>query len=458
MNNNTNNKTQIELPQETTTLKPSPKAGRRADASTYTYAEPFNRDRHGNPIPRRQVYFRPVVTLDGQALVDAAEAAAESDEKALAGLVRAKAVNAVKAAENAREVEESIHRHMEYKNALAEERIQALEVELAKAEQVETDARAKSAEACAHARIEFRPDSPTIQFAENEPASVEELAGSEGVASPKAEPSLLSRLWWKFVATFGAGAVFGIGLGALIGGVEVSALSDEMGKSGFWIAIGIVVMAIVGIPMGKQAEYVGASMTRRGFRFPWLGWANVANGLLLLAGIAFAIIKIESKVEQLGLFKSIRAESSLEGVILSQADLFWVSLMLVVPIVAAYVISGLGDGERAASRDYLLSVRRGKRDELIRTEEYATAMRLHEYLCSAMRERARVEADIARFKAMIRYDRTQDEDYRIEDVQNAAAAASHDAEDFLLFVSGVTRYRPRRKGLRSWLRSLFWGD
>ena len=70
---------------------------------------------------------------------------------------------------------------------------------------------------------------------------------------------------------------------------------------------------------------------------------------MLLVGLVLALVMIESKVEQLGLFKALGEQNSLEGFHIAQGDLFWVSLMLVIPTVACYVVLGFREGERLAN-------------------------------------------------------------------------------------------------------------
>lgn len=438
-------------------LKTNPisNSDRPADSATFSYPTPLRRDKRGNPIARRQVYFAPITTLDPDALIKAATEAANSPELGLAALVEAKVVNAVLAKENAVQVEESIHRHIEYKNALAEEKIEALEPQLETAEEVETEARAASAEACARAGIVFRPDSPSIEFTDSEPWSLNEIAGRESVATPKSKPGLWSQLWWKLLAAVGGGAVFGVGLGALVAGVNVRALGEEPVDAAFWIAVGIVVMSIVGVGISKLAEHLGAHLVRRGHKFAWIGWANLACAATFLAGLALALVRIESKVEQLGLFKSINAEKTMTGTVLAQADLFWVSLMLVVPIIAAYLINGLAEGERLATMDYLLSLRKAMREKITGCDAYAFALSAHERLRLAATRKGRIAAEIEKYKAMIRHDRTQQELDRIEDAQNAAAGASYEAVEYVEAICGVRQFTRRRKGFWQRLREFF---
>ena len=177
---------------------------------------------------------------------------------------------------------------------------------------------------------------------------------------------------------------------------------------------------------------------------------------MLLVGLVLALVMIESKVEQLGLFKALGEQNSLEGFHIAQGDLFWVSLMLVIPTVACCVVLGFREGERLANLAQLRALRHEVRQEIRLQGAYSATCALHQQVQYLRLQDASVEAEIEAHRARIRAEFTLEEKERLEDMEMDAAMASWEAEDSMLDSSRdpeSSQPRKLRDGLLGWLTS-----
>lgn len=411
-------------------LVPSPDGENRV--RPFSNIIPRRRNRSGEPIHRRFVWTRPLVALEADALVQTAAACATDPVEGRKRLPWLKALNAIAASENAVMLRQELEAGMARENAEAQARISELQPALRAADdemrRLTDDLESVAAPLGLRSALE-RAD---LDFAEDEPASLEELAGKYNLAPPEEHAGWAYRVGYKLLAGIGGETVFGISLGLLTGKLELLSLSEEWPMLVLWSGLGAIVMTLVGACLFPLAKELGDRSDRLGRRMPWLAGLQAVFTLVFLVGLAVAMIRIESKVEQLGLFKAIGEQSSLTGFHVAQADLGWVSLMLVIPTVCSYIVLGLKEGERLSKLAHLKALRQHHRERLCALPAYAKACSLRRQVQGARECQAKLEAEVQALKNRMRTGFTTEEKERLEDMEMDAAAASWDAEDAML--------------------------
>ncbi|MBI5708225.1 MAG: hypothetical protein HZC36_14680 [Armatimonadetes bacterium] len=419
---------------------------------TYSNIIPRRRGSGGQPKPRTIVGARPLVTLAPDALRQSGEAFGRSVDEGRQSLPRLKAASALAASDNAASLRRSFEERMAIQSSEAKMRVADLEPAL----------RALEAELAGHCSLLSAVAGPLgfcsvqdrqgLDFEEGEPVSLEVLAGRHQLPAPEEHVGWAQRTGYKLLAGIGGGTVFGISLGLLTGKLELYSLAEEWPWLFFWSGLGIAVMTLVGASLYPLGRGLGGLLYRAAIRTPWIGSFQMALTFLMLSGLVACLVLIESKVEQLGLFKAIGEQSTLQGFKVSQADLFWVSLMLVVPTVASYVVLGVREGERLAGLAHLKSLQEDARAAIRALPEYALAAWLHPRVKHLSGRKAVIESQISAEKVRIRSEFTVEEQQRLEDMDMDAALASYDAEDFLIgLCRGVDGRWNMKRGTWDWL-------
>ncbi len=302
--------------------------------------------------------MRPLITLDPEALTETADAFTKSAEEGRSRWAWLKAKNAIAASDNASRLGSEFECRRLSENAKAEAMIAKLESDVQETDQALGPLLCELSAVASPLGFSSITERSDLEFLEHEPISLEELAGKHNVPPPEEKLSWIQRTGHKLLAGIGGGTVFGISLGLLTGKLKLLSLSDEWPMILLWSVLGMAVMTLVGASLFPLAKSLGGQLYRQGKYLPWLKGIQCLTTLLVLVGLALAMVMIESKVEQLGLFKALAEQSSLEGVHVSRRELLWVSLMIVIPIVSSYIVLGLNEGERQAN---LAALRSGLR-------------------------------------------------------------------------------------------------
>jgi hypothetical protein len=425
---------------------------RTRQAKPLSHVIPRRRDGRGEAIPKRMVTMRPLVTLDPEALIETAAAWSRSPEEGLSRMPWLKAMNAIAASNNALALRAELEAKMERENAEAQSRLAALEPALKTAEEDLNRLESELALALAPFGLADVGERPSLDLCEDEPASLDEIAGRYNLPVPELKSSWVHRTGYKLLAGIGGGTVFGISLGLLTGKLELVSLAEEWPMLILWSILGVVVMTLVGASLFPLAKDLAGRLYCQGRRLPWLASLQAVFTVVFLVGLALAMVLIESKVEQLGLFKAIGEQTSLRGFHIAQSELAWVSMMLVIPTVCSYIVLGLHEGERLANLVHLKGIRRQLQEALRADPAYATACSLHCQVRHAQERRNEALAEVHQHKDRIRSELTIEEKQRLEDMEMDAASASWDAEDAMMVPTTTRTPVPRRERTTWWQR------
>ncbi|MBX3119689.1 MAG: hypothetical protein KF784_11535 [Fimbriimonadaceae bacterium] len=401
-------------------------------ATPYTNVIPRVRDKDGDPVPRHFVYSPPVLTHDAEAMLEAGTAARESPEDAKRLVPWLLCWNAVAASENVKRLRQDMADSLNERNDMLRRELSEVQDALKQARQDETERASDLAAILAPLGIALRPSASSLELGSDEPCSLEELAGQHGLPSPSQKPSALYGWLHKLVAVIGGGTVFGLSLGLLIDKLELASIGEELPLILLFVALGIAVMYLVGSVLTPLATSVGGSLYRLGVKssfarntLPWL------YGFLLI-GLAVAFVVIESKVEQVGLFKGLVESSSLSSMKLTKLEMGFVALTLSLPIVASYVCLGLMEGERKANLTYLAYLQAKAQDSIRQDPRFAEASRLFQHYKLTLLVRTELEEHSKSITSSIRETFTLEELRRLEDQEMDAAGISYAAERALL--------------------------
>jgi len=413
----------------------------------YTSIVPRRRDVKGNPVPRRYIYAPPLINLDGEALIEAAQAGRSGGHSAADTFAWLKARNAIAARDNYRELVLDTWRRIEETNARSEKELETLRPRLEELRNQETEIASEVASLLAGMGIVSETVGPALVFGEDAPVSLEELAGEHGLPPPDQGASWAHRIGYRLAAIIGGGTIFGISLGLLTDSLQLVDLSSEWPWLLIWSALGMTVMALIGAALTPLAQEIGCELYCRSVSLPWLKRVLLIFNALFLAWIGVAAIEIESRIEQLGIFKSLAEQSSLQGIAISRADLGWVSLMLVVPALCSYVVLGLIEGERRANLARLKFLQAARRSEIRAHPNYAPASAAIERLRRLQDELDRQRSAVLEIESQIRYELSPEEKLRLEDAEMDVAGHSLAAEDLLRAGSDVSAPPGRRWSL-----------
>jgi hypothetical protein len=399
---------------------------------SYDNVIPRLRDRKSNPIPRRYVSGPTLVTTDPEALLDSARAYATSPQEGAKLYPWLKSRAALAADANMRQVRDEMYARMEAANQRVSSEVDPIQSQL---ELADTRVQALAPEAIRTAGelgLAREPGQRLLPLLAHEPVTLEEIAGEHGVLMPEAHSSWWTRSAYKLVSALGGGGLFGLSLGLLADKIELVDLAEEWPVVAVFVVFGILLMSIVGAVIWPISKSIGGMLFRRLVRLPafepWLLGFKIS---FVFAFVALAIV-IESKVEQFGLLKVVSESTTLRGIVITRAEMLWVSLMLIVPVAAFYLVSGLCEGERVASANFLQSEHAKRRRQLVEQPRFGKAVEALEELASAVEHRNAIASQVEQLKSRLRYELTLEERYRLEDLQMDVIRYSQEAEDAML--------------------------
>ena len=422
---------------------------------SYDNVIPRLRDRRSNPIPRRYVSGPTLVTPDPEALLETARTYATSPQEGARLYPWLKSRAALAADANMRQVRDEMYARIEENNARAIRELEPLEQDLEQAEQRVRQLQPDAIRDAAQLGIERAPSQRLLPFREHEPISLTELAGELGVPTPEPRPSWWDRTGYKLMCALGGGGLFGLSLGLLAGKIELVDFAAEWLVIALFVVFGIMLITVVGGVIWPMMKAIGGSLYRRQIKLPDYSHAVLWFKVIFTLGFVIAAIVIESKVEQLGLLKVVAENSSLHGMQISKSEMLWVSLMLIVPIVGFYIVSGLTEGERLANLVFLEAERAKRRRDLTSDQRFNEAARALEQLCSAIEHRNQIKARLNDIRSQLRFELTLREEQRLEDLQMDVIRYSQEAEDVMLAADtrdGSWLWSLQKRSLWRWLR------
>jgi hypothetical protein len=394
------------------------------------------RDERSNPIPRRHVYLRPLLTCDAKAAAEAAEGIRSSP------LLWLKMRSALACSENCERLRAELEERLSERNARRDTEIAATEVQLEAVELRLAELAPEAAAASAALGWASTTEPDNLSLAATESVGLDELSGIHHLPPPEAAPSRFQEDAAKVLSILG-GAVFGLSLGLLTGTLALAEITEEAGALCLWCAVGAVVMLLVGSVLVPLARFVGATTYTRTLTSPRVDRAvgYIASAVLLSLAVVF--ITVEAKTEQLGLFRALTEESSLTGFRLARPELLLVSLMLSIPAVFAYIVRGFGEGQRLANLCRLKALLHEERARIRALPEFTRATRLREHARLLLTKKVALEQQLSTLRGEVETGLPPEDFYRLEDCEMDAAAASWAVEDELRAAVAPDDRRPR---------------
>lgn len=400
---------------------------------------PRRRNRRGDPVPRRYVFIRPLISYAFEALESFAKDIPKDPDEVSRGLVRLKSLNAVVAMDHANGLTSSLYQALNETNARLEEKVQMLEPAYLEKLEQSLQAKAEAASARSLLGLSGSESSAALEFGEDEPASLEEIAGEHGLPPPERESGLKLKLP---AITLLGGSVLGISLGLLINKIELSNLSKEWLLMLLFCIIGCGIMAAMELTLFSLGQSIGTDLYLRSMQSAkaklWLVWTSI----VALAAFMVVSIMIDSRIERVGLFKSAAEDASLQAVKLSPHDLNWVSLMLVVPAVCCFVVLGIKEGKRKANLCKLIALRYVMRKELRADPAFRDACEKQARAYFQGELAASVSARVQEAKGQISDQLPLEDRQQIEDTEMDAIAHSWASEDAIAeYIANKVRFK-----------------
>ena len=398
-------------------------------ARIFSHIIPRKRTPRGEIIPRSTCYTRPLITLDGEALLEWSEEFALDPRVALAKLPWLRARNALTGSQNVEVYRQKLEEEYSIQNQLLEEKMNALKLSLEPLELELSLLEPLLAEKAVP--FGFTQGAASLNNDNSGLLSLEELSGLHNLPPPHEKISWCQRSGYKLLAGLGGGAVFGISLGLLTGKLELVSLRLEWQMLILWCVVGATVMTLVGAALYPLSLEIGEGFYRAGRRLAWLSTLRLVLAGVFLLSLIGIFVKVESRIEALGLFKAIGEQTSLTGYTVAPGDLLWVSLMLVVPTISTYVVLGLTEGQRQANLARLRSLRAEAKTALLSDPNFALAAGLFQKVQGIREKREAVKKQKDELRSQLQTDLTTEEKYRLEDMEMDAAGASWELEDAL---------------------------
>lgn len=421
----------------------------------YTCPIPRRRDRLGNPIPRLHVFSRPLITTDPEALVQAVERLVTDQPGPTSEYAWLKAQAALGAGRNYEALRQSLLEELDQERRRAESQIAKEEAELARLTEAEHEALPRLAALALPLGMGLHLEDAELCFSPDEPIPIQALAGQQGL--PDVSGGDVRGQRYRLLASLGGGAVLGVSLGLLTGKLELASLDGEWGALILWASIGITVMTLIGAVLTALGQALGSAFylavkakpALRGLRFWCLGVVTLV--------LAVALVLVESKVEQLGLFRGLVEETSLNTLRLSRTDLFFVSLMLALPSIGAYLAIAFGAGERREALADLKGLQWVRRQRIRETPAFREAAAVHQTLRGIRAEIERTRGRLDQLNQARQEGLGERELYRLEDVESEVAAHSWAAEEAYLVASDALRKPFRNLSIFRWFFRRFAG-
>ena len=412
---------------------------------------PRLRDKRGNPIPRHYVSCPTLITPDPEALLETARAFADSPQEGVKLYPWLKSRSALATDANMRQIRDQLYARIEKGNDEICGQILPLQQQLSQSDALVAKLASEALPLAANLGLVREPGQQLLPFLSDEPVSLEGLAGELSVPAPRPAAGWFDKIGYKLMCAVGGGSLFGLSLGLLSDKIELVNLSEEWPIIALFVLLGVMLMTIIGGVVSPVMGSIGDAAYRRGIRTISVETAALILKLIFVAAFVWAAIIIESKVEQLGLLKVVTESVTLKGTTISKEELRWVSLMLVVPVIGLYIISGLMEGERRANLAFLMAEQGKRRKAIAQHPRFSSAVAGLEALRTALVARGELKARIEQLEGQLRDDLSIEEKRQLEDLQMDVITHSQDAEKALLaLVSDTRRAGPSKD--RGWTR------
>ncbi|MGI8922760.1 MAG: hypothetical protein ACR2HJ_01760 [Fimbriimonadales bacterium] len=392
---------------------------------------PKRRDKYGNTIQQSHGILRPGITADDEAAVSLAKLAATDTKAAAKGHPLLKIKHALAVSENVADIRNEQERKRTGHNGRIAQKVEDLGSQRKEIGSVTKELLPETVRVCVAAGCEFSSTELAGPPAAVRMETDEAIAGELGFTLPKPEARFGTFLL-KVAATLGAGTLFGISAGLLAGNLYLEEVASNPAPLIIWAILGTSIISLVGrtleilaIRFGEASEWYALRHNNRERRFP------LALTILTVL-VAGAFAAVESKVEQLGIFRALVEETSLGAFSISKFDLFLVSLLLSVPVICFYLAEGSATGI-AGVRQAALASERARRERQVRSSQaYAEAAALREKTLTLLKVEKDLDAKIGDLESQYREAPSRSELEQLEDCEIDALAASWVAEDGLL--------------------------
>ena len=414
-------------------------------AHTFTNIIPRRRDKYGNPIGRKHVSTPPIASQDAEALSALAETSKEDPEQAKRHMPWLLSVSAIACAENAKAIEQD---EIDALNARNDERKQVIEKLSPLVKELKVEERDLATD-LAESVAPFGQSVASVQGGLNIESSLptlEEIAGEHNLAAPEEKLSGLYGWFHRYIAICGGGSLLGLGLGLLTGTLELTYIEEQVPALVLFLMLGMAISYMIGAALMPLSIGAGEGLTRMGMSNPKLKFLLPLVHIVMLIGLAISFIVIESKVEQLGIFRGLVESTSLTSELLTKSELLWVSLTLVLPLVSSYIVLGLIEGSRRANLCKLLAIRAECRKKLLEDVRLPKAARLQVEHSSVAGELSELASKISATENSIEQELPPRAKDRLENAQMDATGHAWAAQEALMKAGGDERsWLPRRK-------------
>ncbi|MFN8140409.1 MAG: hypothetical protein U0R49_11490 [Fimbriimonadales bacterium] len=423
---------------------------------------PIDPDDHARPRPRnarREVegrtylFKQPLLVHDPESLLELCDQIIADPQVAKRYMPRTKARNAVAAASIAEGLRSDFEARRLSDNTELKARIGKLEAERTVLAEKAELLSSSLAVRLAPLGVSLDTSKESLSFGDDEPVSQSALAGRHMTTVSQLMRGLPLL---KLLAALVGGAAVGINLGLVTDTIQLSDIGREWPILLLWVSIGVVLMLLTGTSLFTLATKGGAAVFWSRMRNGRCWIAAAVEAMLLLALLASVIVVTESTVERTGLFKALTESQSLTSVKLSQTDLMMVSLLMVLPVVAFYVVTGIIYGDTLAKQTFLSCELEKERKAVRETEAFSLAAGEFQVLRSLLNRIASLDAAIAEWRAKVRDGLTTTERELLHDAASDAFGASWELErtiyEHLDSESAVAVSAPKAP----WQRFAFW--
>jgi len=383
-------------------------------------------DKDGNPIPGGRVVTDPLFTKDMDVAREFRNWIKNNPGKDLKPLKPWIWVsNSISAMETVEQLRAFFDDRRERKNTELRAQVADLK-ELLRAQ--EFDAQNFNAELTGlllHLGAEMAEDGTIVFPTDTGRYSDSAIAGKHDIARGRAKKKWSSP-FVSFLAVAGSGTLMCLGLGVLTGQLDLNNLRPiPTGLCGF-VGVSLAACTSAGI---KPAYFKNGQIGFfHGFsgKFKWLTPVSIVS---LAATTVLLVVAVQSKVEQLGIFKGLNEDTTLKGVALSRGDLFLVSLIMVVMVMVYYVWASFTDGYEFAAGDKIESLRTAAIQEALASEEGKRLTELVDQITPVKERIAALEEEIAEIELEITDDYTDAERKQLDEASKACIDYSNKAEE-----------------------------
>lgn len=394
---------------------------------------PQRLDKDGNPIPGVRIKSDPLFTKDMGVARDLAGRARDNPGADLQPYKPWIWVsNSIAAMETVEELRKFFDARRDRKNEQLNSKLADLK-ELLRAQ--EFDAQGFNAELTSlllHVGAEVSEEGKLVFPTDKGRYSDAALAGQHDIARGRPKKAWTSPLG-SALAVVGSGTMLALGLGVLTGQMDFTNMQPVPTAICFGVGLSLAASTSGGIkPAFFKSGQIGFL---HGFGGQKLKWLTPVLLVSLAAATVLAVVAIQSKVEQLGIFKGLQQDSTRHAVELSQSDLFLVSLIMVVMVMVYYVWTSFSDGYEFSAGDKIEALRTKAIDEALASEE---GKRLTEILdqITPVRERiAALQAEVKATEGLITDDYTDAEKKQLDEASKACIDYSQRAEEACGFTS-----------------------